>query len=72
MLAMIVSAAIIVGYCALGGFLAASTTDLIQSIVMTIAIVVVVIYATHMAGGIDAVLTNARALPWLSEPDQCI
>ena len=63
MLAMIVSAAIIVGYCALGGFLAASTTDLIQSIVMTIAIVVVVIYATHMAGGIDAVLTNARALP---------
>lgn len=63
MFAMIVSAAIIVGYCALGGFLAASTTDLIQSIVMTIAIVVVVIYATHMAGGIDAVLTNARALP---------
>ena len=63
MLAMIVSAAIIVGYCALGGFLAASTTDLIQSIVMTIAIVVVVIYATHMAGGMDAVLTNARALP---------
>jgi len=58
MLAMIVSAAIIVGYCALGGFLAASTTDLIQSIVMTIAIVVVVVYATHMAGGIDAVLTN--------------
>lgn len=63
MVAMIVSAAIIVGYCALGGFLAASTTDLIQSIVMTIAIVIVVIYATHMAGGMDAVLTNARALP---------
>ena len=63
MIAMIVSAAIIVGYCALGGFLAASTTDLIQSIVMTIAIVIVVIYATHMAGGMDAVLTNARALP---------
>ena len=63
MIAMIVSAAIIVGYCALGGFLAASTTDLIQSIVMTIAIVIVVVYATHMAGGMDAVLTNARALP---------
>lgn len=63
MVAMIVSAAIIVGYCALGGFLAASTTDLIQSIVMTIAIVIVVVYATHMAGGMDAVLTNARALP---------
>lgn len=63
MIAMIVSAAIIVGYCALGGFLAASTTDLIQSIVMTIAIVIVVVYATHMAGGMDAVLTNARSLP---------
>ncbi len=63
MVAMVVSAAIIVGYCALGGFLAASTTDLIQSIVMTIAIVIVVVYATHMAGGMDAVLTNARALP---------
>ena len=63
MLAMIVSAAIIVGYCALGGFMAASTTVMNQSIVMTLAFVVVVIYATHMAGGMDAVLTNARALP---------
>lgn len=63
MVAMIVSAAIIVGYCALGGFLAASTTDLIQSIVMTIALVIVIVYAVHMAGGMDAVLTNARALP---------
>ena len=63
MVAMIVSAAIIVGYCTLGGFLAASTTDLIQSIVMTIALVIVIVYAVHMAGGMDAVLTNARALP---------
>lgn len=61
--AMIVSAAIIVGYCALGGFLAASTTDLIQSIVMTIALFVVVIFGVNVAGGLDAVLDNAKQLP---------
>ena len=43
MAAMIISAAVIVGYCALGGFLAASTTDLIQSIVMSISLVVIAI-----------------------------
>ncbi len=36
--AMVVSAVVIVAYTTLGGFLAASTTDLIQSIVMTIAL----------------------------------
>ena len=39
--AMIVSGIVIVIYTALGGFLAASTTDFIQSIVMTMAIIVV-------------------------------
>ena len=47
----------------MGGFLAASTTDLIQSIVMMIALVVVVAYGTHIAGGTDAVIENARSLP---------
>lgn len=60
--AMIVSAIIIVAYTALGGFMAASTTDLIQSIVMTIALVIVVIFGVHTAGGVDAVLTNAQSL----------
>ena len=46
--AMIVSAIIIVAYTSLGGFLAASTTDLIQSIIMTGALVVVLIYGVHM------------------------
>ena len=39
--AMLISAIVIVAYTTLGGFLAASTTDFVQSIVMTIAIVVV-------------------------------
>ena len=40
--AMVLSAIVIVLYTTLGGFLAASTTDLIQSIVMTVALFVVV------------------------------
>lgn len=53
---MIISAIVIVAYCTLGGFLAASMTDLIQSIVMTIALVVVVVYGVNVAGGFDMVM----------------
>ncbi|MCI8631649.1 MAG: sodium/proline symporter [Firmicutes bacterium] len=63
MTAMIVSAIVIVGYTAAGGFLAASTTDFIQSIIMTIAIVFVLGFSTISAGGIDVVIENAKALP---------
>ena len=42
--AMIISAIVIVLYTSLGGFLAASMTDLIQSIIMTIALFIVVIF----------------------------
>lgn len=62
-LAMIICAVVIVGYTTLGGFLAASTTDLIQSIVMTIALFVVLFYGTSQAGGLDAVVENAKSLP---------
>lgn len=61
--AMIVSAIVIVAYTATGGFLAASTTDLIQSIVMTVALFVVVLFGINVAGGMDVVMDNARALP---------
>ena len=60
--AMIVSAIIIVAYTSLGGFLAASTTDLIQSIVMTIALVIVVVFGIQTAGGFSVVMENAKAL----------
>lgn len=63
MTAMVISAIVIVGYTATGGFLAASATDLIQSIIMTIAIVVILIFTTISAGGIGAVIENAKALP---------
>ncbi len=39
--AMIAGAVVIIGYTCVGGFLAASTTDLIQSIIMTIALIIV-------------------------------
>lgn len=60
--AMIVSAVIIVAYTSLGGYLAASTTDLIQSIVMSLALVIVVIFGIKTAGGLNTVLENANAL----------
>lgn len=63
MTAMILSACIIVLYTMLGGFLAASTTDLIQSIVMSIALIIVVIYGVSTTGGWSAVVDNATAIP---------
>lgn len=63
MLAMILSAIIIVIYCTMGGFLAVSTTDLIQSITMTFALIVIIGYGTHLAGGADVVIANAKELP---------
>lgn len=61
--AMVISAVVIVAYTTLGGFLAASTTDFIQSIVMTIALIVVLYFGIHTAGGWNAVVDNAKALP---------
>lgn len=62
-IAMIISAIVIVGYTATGGFTAASTTDLVQSIIMTIALVVVLIFGVNQAGGMDAVIDNASKIP---------
>ncbi|MGN0528198.1 MAG: sodium/proline symporter PutP [Eubacterium sp.] len=61
-IAMIVSAIIIVGYTSLGGFNAASTTDFIQSIIMTTALIIVLVFGVSRAGGMDAVIENAKSL----------
>ena len=60
---MALAAIVIVGYTTAGGFLAASTTDFIQSIVMTIALLFILIFSTISAGGIGAVISNAQSLP---------
>lgn len=62
MTAMIISAIIIIAYTTAGGFMAASITDFVQSIIMTFALIFVVIYATYHAGGFGAVVENAQSL----------
>ena len=54
--AMIIFALIIVGYTFMGGFKAVSTTDFIQSCVMTVALIAVLIYGVTTAGGWVAVV----------------
>ncbi len=61
--AMIVGAIIIIAYTTLGGFLAVSTTDLLQSIFMTIALVIIVFFGIEKAGGVTSVVENAKELP---------
>ena len=53
--AMIISAAVIIGYTATGGFLAASTTDFIQSIIMTVALIAVVCFGVSCVGGFSTI-----------------
>ena len=60
--AMLMSAVIIVVYTALGGFLAASTTDFVQSLVMTLALIIVTCFGVYQAGGLQAVMDNAASL----------
>ena len=61
--AMLISAIVILAYTSLGGFLAASTSDLIQSIVMTGALLIVVFFGISSAGGWSNVVENAASLP---------
>ncbi len=61
--AMIVSAVVITLYTTLGGFLAASTSDLVQSVVMSIALIIVIFFGISAAGGWSAVVSNAQAMP---------
>lgn len=62
MAAMLVSALVIVTYTTLGGFMAASTSDFVQSIVMTIAIFVVLGFGVTNAGGFGNVMDNATSI----------
>ncbi len=60
---MIVGAAFVLIYTILGGFLAESASDFMQAVVMIIALVGVFVCGTVKAGGINAVIENARAIP---------
>lgn len=60
---MILGALFVLLYTILGGFLAESVSDLMQAIVMIIALTVVVLVGTTAAGGLSAVVENAKSIP---------
>lgn len=64
---MLIGAVIVLLYTFLGGFLAESTTDFVQGIVMIFSLVAVLAVGTAAAGGVDAVINNARNIPGFLE-----
>ncbi|MBQ7383389.1 MAG: sodium:proline symporter, partial [Clostridia bacterium] len=66
-LMLIIGALFVLLYTILGGFLAESASDFMQSIVMVIALSVVVIIGLVHAGGIGAVVDNAQSIPGFLE-----
>lgn len=64
---MIVGAVFVLLYTILGGFLAESASDFMQSIVMIIALGVIVVISTVKAGGLGDVMENAHSIPGFFE-----
>ncbi|OQB16070.1 MAG: Sodium/proline symporter [Firmicutes bacterium ADurb.Bin193] len=62
MTAMLISAAVVVLYTAIGGFLAESITDLVQGFIMSFALIVILIFGVIYAGGVGAVIDNASKM----------
>ncbi len=60
---MILGAVFVLIYTILGGFLAESASDFMQAIVMIIALIVIVGTGTYAAGGLEAVVENAKSIP---------
>ncbi len=60
---MIVGAIFVLVYTILGGFLAESASDFMQAVVMVIALGVIMTISTIKAGGMGAVMENARNIP---------
>lgn len=63
MTAVVIGAIVIISYTSVGGFSAVATMDLIQSIIMTVALTIIVVFGVVQAGGVDVVMSHARALP---------
>ena len=60
---MILGAFVVILYTLVGGFLAESFTDLVQAIVMILALTIVTIAGVSAAGGVSAVIENAKSIP---------
>lgn len=63
LMAVIIGTVVIISYTSVGGFSAVATMDLIQSIIMTCALVVITVFGVYQAGGVDVVMANVRELP---------
>ena len=59
---MILAAVFVLVYTFLGGFLAESASDFMQAIVMVVALVAVLGLSVANAGGLDAVIANAKSI----------
>lgn len=66
-LMMVVGAVFVLAYIFLGGFLAESASDFMQGVVMIVALTVIVIVSTAKAGGLSAVIENAKSIPGFLE-----
>jgi len=60
---MIAGALFVIFYTFIGGFLAESASDFMQGLVMVFALAVVLITGISSAGGISAVVENAKSIP---------
>ena len=60
---MIAGALFVIFYTFVGGFLAESVSDFMQAVVMIFALVTILVTGVISAGGIGAVLENAKAIP---------
>ena len=60
---MIIGAIFVITYTLIGGFLAESASDFMQAIVMIFALIVILVVGTVNAGGIGAVIENAKSIP---------
>lgn len=59
---MILSAIFVLIYTFLGGFLAESASDFMQAVVMIVALVAILALSVANAGGMDAVMANAKSI----------
>ena len=64
---MIVGAIFVLLYTLLGGFLAESASDFMQGVVMFTALICIVAIGTVNAGGLGAVVENAKSIPGFFE-----
>ena len=62
-LMMIIGAIFVLLYTILGGFLAESASDFMQSILMISALIVIVVIGVINAGGLGEVIANAKEIP---------